>query len=231
MRTLWPYADDDVIITEIKKALKTFKDEANEINIYRNALDPFSAMFDMALQGSSFENWIDQEKLRQAQKTLQNAVGYFHQGVLGGVDGWVDTGEGGGYDLCNDKRKIIVELKNKFNTFNSTSAGGTYRKMARYLDGEKKGYTGYVVTIIHSSPRRISRPFAPSEPGEYHPRRNDLTKVDGASFYTIATGDHNALKLLYECLPKAIEVAVPQLKVEVDSSKDFKELFLKTFGD
>lgn len=231
MRTLWPYADDEIIINEIKEILKKFAEEADEVDIYRNALDPFSAIFDMALQDISFDDWIENEKLRQAQKTLQNSIGYFHQHILGAVDNWIDPGSGGNLDLINDTDKIIVELKNKHNTMNSTSAGGTYRKMARHLDRDYAGYTGYVVTLIHKNPERIKVPFAPSEPGENHPVRSDLHKVDGATFYAIATGDRYALKKLYECLPRAVELALPGTKIDVSSSEEFEQLFDRTFGN
>lgn len=230
MKTLWPYVDDEILINEIRIILKTLQLESEEIDIYRNTLDPFSAMFDMALQNISFEDWIEQEKARQSQKTMQNTVGYFHQHILGAIDGWEDTGSGGEFDLINTEKKIIVELKNKHNTFNSTSAGGTYRKMARHLDDGYLDYRGYVVTVIPKYPKRFVRPFAPSEPGESHPARNDLMIVDGASFYEIATGDKDALKKLYNALPSAIEHAKNGVHMDIDSSSEFSELFTKSFG-
>ena len=54
---------------------------------YSNVVDPFSAVFDMAVNNMSFSEWTRAEIRRQHQKTLQNAIGKFHQTVLGSVNG------------------------------------------------------------------------------------------------------------------------------------------------
>jgi hypothetical protein len=86
------------------------------VNIHRNVIDPFSALFDALRQDISVEQWLTQETMRQSQKTLQNAIGDFHQKILGSVVGWDDLGTGHIFDLKNDSEKIIAEIKNKHNT-------------------------------------------------------------------------------------------------------------------
>lgn len=207
MNTLWPYASDDDIISKIKLVLSEMDAAADEVDIHRNVVDPFSAIFDMARLGIDFDEWSELEKTRQAQKSMQNAVGYFHQHILGCVDGWEDPGAGGGVDAKSDKFKVIAEIKNKHNTMNSSSAAETYRKMERFLDGTATGYMGYVVMVIPKNKQRFRRPFAPSVAGQRLPIRNDLELVDGATFYEIVTGDKDALSKLYKCLPDAINMA------------------------
>lgn len=233
MDQLWPYVENDDLIKEVRSVIRQIEEETESIDIHRNVLDPFSALFDMTKQNVGFDNWIEQEKSRQAQKTLQNAVGYFHQKLLGYVDGWHDPGEGGSFDLLSDEYEIVAEIKNKHNTTNSTSESGTYRKLAHHLDNDKKGYTGYFVNIIPSSAHRMNKPFAPSESGYKHEERGDLRKVDGATFYEIVTGDPDALRKLYECLPEAISHALSFTGDRITSDEDrrkLEELFEKAYG-
>jgi hypothetical protein len=50
------------------------------------------------------------ERRRQAQKTLQNALGRFHQQVLSKVDGW-KIPENNFIDLVAGDRAIVAEVK------------------------------------------------------------------------------------------------------------------------
>lgn len=231
--TFWEYVDDEILITEIKNVLQQFEQEMESVDIHRNVLDPFSALFDMAKQGIDFEEWLEQEKSRQSQKTLQNLVGYFHQHILGAVGDWEDPGTGGSVDLINDREKIIVEIKNKHNTLNSSSATQTYNKMVGHLNNSKLGYQGYVVLLIPKRPRRYKKHFAPNDDGVPVERRDDLMEIDGASIYEIVTKDKDALKKLYACLPDAIEAALPGLDFSIDAGLrgEFKKLFVRAFGD
>lgn len=231
-KTFWNFVDDETLLTEIKNVLKQFEQEMEAVDIHRNVIDPFSALFDMAKQGIDFEEWLEQEKSRQSQKTLQNLVGYFHQHILGAVGDWSDPGSGGSIDLINEKLKIIVEIKNKHNTLNSSSATQTYNKMVGHLDNSKKGYQGYVVLLIPKRPQRYRKHFAPNDDGVPVQRRDDLMEIDGASLYEIVTGDKDALRKLYTCLPEAIEAALPGLKFSIDEElrSEFKQLFVRAFG-
>lgn len=58
-----------------------------EQKLYKNVIDPFSALFDASYQGISFDQWLKQEQSRQIQKTFQNAIGTFHQAILGSMPG------------------------------------------------------------------------------------------------------------------------------------------------
>lgn len=234
MGKIWPYIEDKTLLLEVQAVLRQLSQEMDSIDVYRNVVDPFSAIFDIAKQELSFDEWIEQEQARQSQKTLQNLVGYFHQRILGHVEGWNDPGRGGSLDLINDDRKIIAEIKNKYNTFNSSSAMQTYRKMTGHLDGDKKGYQGYVVTIIPKRPVRVKKKFAPNDDGGVRvPVRDDLLLVDGASIYEIVTGDKDALKKLYMCLPVVIDQVMPESAFNANKARklNLNELFTRAFGE
>lgn len=227
---IYPYIDDTLFVKEVAKVLGIVDQSLQEINedFTTNVLDPFSAIFEAASKNISYEDWIEQEKYRQVQKTLQNAIGHFHQNIVGLIGDWKNTGQGGGYDVENVKQKVFAEIKNKYNTFNSSSSAETYNKMVRFLKGSKKGYIGYVVIIIPRKATRYQKPFVPGGVKA----RKDLVEIDGASFYEMVTGDKNSLKLLFEAVP----VAVKKIRNLSDAKfnpkmESFLNLFIKAFGN
>lgn len=173
--------------------------DRDEEEMHKNVLDPFSATFDAVRQGITLDQWLEQEKSRQAQKTLQNFIGEFHQNVLGTVPGWENMSIGGSIDIRNIEKKVIAEIKNKHNTMNSSSALAIYDKLSRHLDYNDiyHGYTSYCVGIIPKTPASLDIPFHPSERGTHRPRRENIRIIDGKSFYKLATGDPDALDKLY----------------------------------
>lgn len=199
---IFPYVEDAKLIEELLSIISAFDTATAKINhtFHDNIIDPFSALIESACHNISFSDWQTLEKRRQIQKTLQNTIGYFHQRILGSIEGWSDPGIGAGFDSENRKKKIFAEIKNKYNTLNAASARETYNNMVRLLDTEKQGHNAYVVIIIPKRPARYKRPFAPSN----LPARSDLLEIDGASYYEICTGDPDALRLLYKALPDAI---------------------------
>lgn len=226
--TIYPYVKDEDFLKEVKLVLDAVKNslEVVEDNLHSNVIDPFSAFFDAVTQNLTYSEWVEQEKHRQLQKTLQNAIGYFHQNILGHVKGWNNPGSGGGYDVENKRKKVFAEIKNKHNTFNSSSMDATYEKMVRFLEGEKRGYMGYVVIILPKNNRKYNKLFVPAGKN----RREDLRTVDGATFYEMATGDKNALRLLFNSIPKAVKILEKDKKIKTDT-KDFIELFDMAYGE
>ena len=99
-----------------KRIVDVLQKSANskEIQLYKNIVDPFSALFDASYQGISLSQWLELEKTRQIQKTFQNEIGSFHQQILGSIDGWEDLEKGNIVDIRNNKRKIIIFILKKF---------------------------------------------------------------------------------------------------------------------
>lgn len=88
-----PYVDfitDEKLETVVAKVISRATSAIAQVdqNINNNSLDPFSALFDVSTRNISLEEWYKKEKSRQIQKTLQNAVGNFHEEILGNMDGW-----------------------------------------------------------------------------------------------------------------------------------------------
>lgn len=197
------------IVCDLLSEAATAKDKAEQ-SYNRNVIDPFAVLFEMAGFGLEPDVWLTSEKTRQAQKTLQNHVGEFHQRVLGKISGWQDLVVGSVLDLVSTERKIVAEIKNKFNTVKGSDRVGIYDAMHALVmpKGQQyRGYTAYYVEVIPKSAARYDRVFTPPDKttGEQRAANDRIRQIDGASFYALATGVDDALSQLFGALPDAIE--------------------------
>ncbi|GGH18092.1 Eco47II family restriction endonuclease [Sphingobacterium alkalisoli] len=203
-------SDEDLI-----EATKNLLDKAGMIkiaaekNINKNVVDPFSSLFQIGGFGIGYEEWFIGEITRQAQKSLQNHVGDFHQNILGSVVGWDNKKTGSVIDLVNVDRMIIAEVKNKHNTVKGSDLVGVYDTLAEAVNRKMsvyKDFTAYYVTVIPPNTQRFNKPFTPSDnkKGQRREAIELVRAVDGASFYELVTGDHYALRNLFNILPTII---------------------------
>jgi hypothetical protein len=210
-----------------------------EKNFYRNSVDPFSALFDAACQNITLAQWLNFERKRQAQKTLQNALGNFHQKLLAKV-GDLQIPSLGFVDLVSDKHKMVAEVKNKHNTVKKSDLKAVYDELqAAVLHKTSKyhGYTAYYVTVVPASQKRFSRAFTPSdnETKTLRQANQQILEIDGYSFYALVTGEKDALKQLYLVLPQVIKDLLAEQKspnqiMALSQEPLFAELFAKAFG-
>jgi hypothetical protein len=202
------FLPDEVIEGEIRKVILIARSalKKKRIDMGKNVIDPFAAFFEMAGFGLENEEWIKSESARQAQKSLQNHVGEFHQNILGHVGGWKNLGTGMVVDLVSDEHKVIAEVKNKHNTLSGGQLAGLYKSLESLVMPKHqtfKGYKAYYVSIIPKKAERYDRPFTPSdkESGSRCAINPNIRMIDGASFYALVTGQHDALAQLFAVLP------------------------------
>ena len=226
-----PYISDDLLLVYVKEVLAAAKVADTNENIHKNVIDPFSALFDAMRQDIPLDKWLAQEKMRQTQKSLQNALGDFHHKVIGHMPGWEYLATGGGYDVKCVSKKIIAEIKNKFNTMNSGKSLEVYDTLSKYLDYDRthKNYTAYIVHIVPRAPEGYDRPFVPSDRGTQRRERGDIRVIDGRSFYEKATGNANALRNLYLRLPDILAKITGSHPEKTLNSPTFKELFERAY--
>ena len=238
-------SNDDLYgaVLSVYETVKTALTATTLKNLKSNIIDPFSLVMETGLLKIPLEQWIKNETQRQTQKTMQNAIGDFHQTILGTVDGWEDLGlaHPTGLDIRKEDDSIYAEIKNKYNTLNSSSAKTTADKLinvANQLPNSKC----YVVHIIGSSQAPYNRQWLKN--GE--PRHERVYQISGESFYELVTGSKTALFDLYRALPEVIESvieregklelhessAMDDLKNAIDKSEitdhDYFEYFLKS---
>lgn len=225
------YISDSRIEELAAEVLQTAKDSESRVaqDINRNVLDPFSAVFEAARSGKSIEEWFQSEKDRQIQKSLQNAIGTLHQKILGSIPGWVDTKAGGSIDLRSDSKNIIAEVKNKYNTMNSSSAEAAFRKFENHLRYSDKGFTAYLVSIIPKNPARYDRPWTHS--ARLSATRQDIREIDGASFYALATGDRDALNKIFKKIIEVLAQLTHDDQSRLMADPGTRALFSRAYGE
>lgn len=156
----------------------------------RNVDDPFGALLLASTLAIDTREGLDTNLTFESYiRGKSNSLGYFHQKILGSVQGWVD--HDAGYDLECPSEKILAEVKNKHNTM----SGGNKDKVTQDLDAwvrqKGRGWTGYVVMIVPKKPLRYEQRLSTSRP---------VYEADGATFYHKVTGEPNAIHDLFEVL-------------------------------
>jgi Eco47II restriction endonuclease len=192
----------------------------------KNVIDPFSALFEISGFSMSYDEWIKSETARQAQKTLQNHIGDFHQKILGSCKGWVNMQTGSVIDLVCAEKKIIAEVKNKYNTISGGKLSELYNSLDSLVMPKSsiyKIFTAYYVTIIPKKPDRFDREFVPSdkEKGSKCAANEKIREIDGASFYSLVTEEQNALEDLFDILPSVISKITGKTDLNKDKLKAF----------
>lgn len=176
---------------------------------YKNVIDPFQAIFEMAGYPMESADWKDAELARQVGKAVQNKIGEFHQNILGSVANWNNLGTGQIVDLCSTTNQIIAEVKNKHNTVTGSKKVDVYDQLESLVMPNTNiynGYRAYFVNIIPKNGTRYERPFTPPDntTKTNRPTNALIREIDGASFYHLATGNQSALRNLYLALPNVI---------------------------
>lgn len=216
------------IVTKLVVGYDKIQTEA-ESNLESNTLDPFSALLFSLCSGDTLENWMTLELNRQIGKSFQNKVGEFHQNILGNCNGCELIDDV--IDIRCMNKKVIAEIKNKYNTTKGSDKKSLYDNLEAVLQHpEYKGFTSYYVEIIPPSKLRYDRPFTPSDNVSKgnRPSREDIRVIDGVSFYALITGVPDALKQLYLVLPSVVN----EIKgTSIDFSQDplYLGLYDKTF--
>ena len=213
-------------INNYKCSLKTIS--LNEFN--RNVIDPVKFAFDKALYNISWQALIENEIARQRDKTNNNFIGYFHQHIFKYIQKCQvpPNGKDGGWDVIfknpdgvycgagddNDDlvHTIYVEMKNKHNTMNSSSAERTYKKMREQI-GDDDDSACFLVEAIASRSQNVKweTPYAKA-----HKR---IRRVSIDQFYNIVTGQSDAFYQICMALPDVIK-EVSAITVENAMPKD-----------
>lgn len=197
----------------------------------RNLIDPVKMIFDKAVYGEDWETIIANEIFRQRDKSNTNEIGYFHQRIFSYIEHCrvPDNGKEGGWDVIyespegyvldngNKVAKVCVELKNKHNTMNSSSAGKTYMKMQNQLLHDDNCVCFLVEAIAARSQNIIWQTTVDGQKVSH----NRIRRVSIDRFYEIVTGQSDAFYQICKVLPEIVkevidegdELAVPKDKV------------------
>ena len=219
------WIDQDALYEVTEHAFRNVIDKAESGDLQAPP-DPFSTLTQAVLFDQSIESMMAFEKLRGINKSISNAVGNWHQAVLGLAEGWENLGSSGGVvDLfvssSEAKRAMAVEVKNRYNTIKASDE----KKVWDTLDtlARANGTTSYIIQIVPKTPERYDRPWKVSGRDE----RDHVRCCDGVTGYAWAFGRENALIELYEAFPKILaDVRHKPSKQPLDSEEMIKWYYI-----
>lgn len=200
----------------------------------KNIIDPIKMLFDKNVYGATWEEIIANEIFRQRDKSNNNSIGYFHQGIFQYLKNCrvPDVGKEGGWDVIyessdfinlpqNDRvHRIFVEMKNKHNTMNSASSAKTYIKMQNQLL-EDDDCCCFLVEAIAAKSQNIRWETRVDGKKVAHRR---IRRVSIDEFYSIITGEKDAFFKVCMKLPECIESIVKDNKARVPKDTVYQEL-------
>lgn len=184
--------------SEFTKILIEQSNNANEKaieRIKRNVRDPFSSLVMASIMSvKSADTLMKMQENASAMSGISSAIGKFHQNILGAIAGWEN--HDAGYDLVNNKMRMVVEVKNKHNTTNADSWSNILENIDTAVRQKGSGWTGYIVEIVPIRPIRFETRLNTQRP---------VYKIDGASFYAKVTGHGRAIHDLFAALLLMLE--------------------------
>ena len=206
------------LLTLYKESLQNF----NWNSIFRNVIDPVKMTFDQKFLGKEVKDLIETEVLRQLDKTRNNAIGYFHQNIFRYVKGWKMASNP--FDVVNEQESIFVEVKNKFNTMNSTSKQRTMTIMLNKIK-HNSAYKCFLVQVItKKSHNRVWTMLLDGR--KIKNERIRIMSID--QFYKIATNQQNSFVNLLNRLPDLVDEVMREANYE---SIDIREMIDKNLPD
>lgn len=197
------FIDDELIFEHVKQTVLLYKTAIGLSDFNSNLIDPIKLTFDAKIYGKTFDEIVESECIRQIDKANTNHIGYFHQNLFKYAgNGWYVPAQG--FDVVNDKKHIYVEMKNKHNTMNSSSAQATYMKMQKKLLEDPQA-TCMLVEVIAKQSQDI--PWKGTLNGVQYSHPN-IRRISIDKFYKIVFGKSDAFMLLCKKLPQIIEDVV-----------------------
>ncbi len=195
-------SDDHLLkcVGNLHKAYLKAKNNITKKNFYSNKVDTIKLTFDAKFNDIDEESLIQAEILRQIDKSINNSIGTFHEQVLGGIKGF-EIGNLSGFDIKAKDNSLFADIKNKHNTMNSSSAEALFQKLARYANDYKKAKCYWVQILAKGS-------FCELWTGEINGKEyshSRVYKISGDQFYSLLSGQDDALFKLYKALPIAIK--------------------------
>jgi len=213
------FISNEDLFTHVKETVEKYRFDIDLKKFNKNLIDPIKLTFDSKIYGKSLEETIELEIIRQMDKSNTNHIGYFHQNIFKYIDGeWNVPNQG--FDLVNESQKIYVELKNKHNTMNSSSAQKTYIAMQSQILKSAE-ITCLLVEVIAKQSQNI--PWKISLNGEQYVHDN-IRRVSMDKFYAIVTGKLDAFKSLCEVLPLVLKDVLSMQEQENIQNSVFDEL-------
>ncbi|HEF1031760.1 TPA: Eco47II family restriction endonuclease [Campylobacter coli] len=212
----------------ILNTIKGYQEVLKKIDLKKfneNIVDPIKLTFDRMVFDYSFEKLIELELHRQRDKSNTNIIGYFHQNIFRYIQNCEVPREGWDIVFKNGRTTYFIEMKNKHNTMNSSSASKTFIRMQNQLLKDNDCICALVEIIAKKSD---NKPWIVTIDKRRQAECERLRRISIDKFYELITEDKFAFQKL--CLQIPITIAKvlnehPNCKVEKDSAfEELKEL-------
>ena len=166
----------------------------------KNIIDPIKLTFEMHAYHLSPEAVVQHEIARQLGKTVENAIGWFHQNIFRYIPGWQVPTDG--MDVVNAAGTIYGEIKNKYNTMNSSSAETVFQKLYGIVLGNKNA-TAYLIEVI--SKKSQDEAWAAAGHVVNGDKAERIRRISIDRFYEIAVRDKYAFRNLCAVLGLVVD--------------------------
>ena len=194
----------------VSDTIKTYDNTLKGIDLHSfnsNIIDPIQLTFDSKVYRKTIEEVIENELVRQRDKTNTNAIGYFHQNLFKYIDNCEVPNVG--FDVIytrSNGSRVYVEMKNKHNTMNSSAAQKTFLKMTTQILSDDN-CDCYLVEIIAKRSQNIVWNVSL----DYERVSNEhIKRVSIDKFYEEVTGDKDAFYKICKQLPIIIDEIISE---------------------
>ena len=194
----------------VSDTIKTYDNTLKGIDLHSfnsNIIDPIKLTFDSKVYRKTIEEVIENELVRQRDKTNTNAIGYFHQNLFKYIDNCEVPNVG--FDVIytrSNGSRVYVEMKNKHNTMNSSAAQKTFLKMTTQILNDDN-CDCYLVEIIAKRSQNIVWNVSL----DYERVSNEhIKRVSIDKFYEEVTRDKDAFYKICKQLPIIIDEIISE---------------------
>lgn len=199
------WIDVDKLVTFAETRFGKSAKKVEEASVDDLRVEPTLALVRAGLTGESVVNSDTVDLAVSITKTIQNAVGLFHQDVLGAVENWSSTGTSGGViDLKGVSpvtgETIVAELKMRFNTIKASDEKNTWDGLKNAARVSGTGVKAYIFQIVPKTTVPYDRPWAVSGRAPIE----EVRCADGVTAYHLVTGSPTALFDLMRAMPYVI---------------------------
>lgn len=235
----WPltFISEEEFKNHVVSTIEKYGEKLESFNVSRfnsNIVDPIKLIFDKMVYHSSWEEIVKNEIFRQRDKSNNNDIGYFHQKIFQYIANChvPPNGDEGGWDVIFQDpngiqlstgdcvHTVYVEMKNKHNTMNSSSAGKTYIKMQNQLL-QDDDCACYLVEAIAKRSQDIKWETTVDKRKVSH---RLIRRVSLDKFYALVTGQEDAFYQMCLVLPSVIESVVSDSDIRTPNDTVMQEL-------
>ena len=217
------FISNEDIFDHVKETVSKYRYNINLDSFNSNIIDPIKLTFDSKIYNQTMQQTVENECIRQIDKTNSNNIGYFHQNIFKyAKNGWEvpKNGADDSFDVTNHEKHIFCEVKNKHNTMNSSASQKTYIRMQNKILQDDKA-TCYLVEVIAKHSQDIV--WANKVDGRNY-SHDRIRRISMDKFYDMVFESKNAFFKLCQKLPEIIDDVINEARIEESTNTVFEEL-------